>query len=125
MKIKVEYVKDRFPALLRLWIHDAPHRRMPLPVIQQYREALFNACMAAGVPVPLDEPTDLDLFFVNPASPDAGGSYLAFEQAVDGLTLRGPAVFTDDGLIGEVKMNRYFPNGAYDSRGKVRSKGAK
>ena len=125
MKIKVEYLKDRFPALLRLWIHDAPHRRMHLAVIQQYRVALFEACKAAGVPVPLDEPTDLDLFFVNPASPDRGGSYLAFEQAVDGLTLKGPAVFTDDGLIARVTMDCYWPTGAYDSRGHVRRKGKK
>jgi len=123
MKIKVSYDGKRFPALLRLWIHDAPHRRMHIAVIQQYRKALYEACEAAGVPVPLDEPTDLDLFFVNPASPDAGGSYLAFEQAVDGKTLKGPAVFTDDGLIGEVKMARYWPTGAYDSRGQVRRKG--
>ena len=123
MKIKVSYDSKRFPALLRLWIHDAPHRRMHIAVIQQYRDALYRACEGAGVPVPLDEPTDLDLFFVNPASPDMGGSYLAFEQAVDGKTLKGPAVFTDDGLIGEVKMARYWPTGAYDSRGNVRRKG--
>jgi hypothetical protein len=125
MKIVVKYFPDRFPALLRLWIHDAPHRRMHLAVIQQYRDALFGACKAAGVPVPLDEPTDLDLFFVNPASPDRGGSYLAFEQAVDGATLRGPAVFTDDGLIGRVTMDCYWPNGMYDARGHVRRKGRK
>lgn len=123
MKIIVQYFPERFPALLRLSIHDAPHRRMHLAVIQQYREALYRACETAGVPVPLDEPTDLNLLFVNPASPDAGGSYLAFEQAVDGKTLKGPAVFTDDGLIGEVKMNRFWPNGAYDRRGDVRRKG--
>jgi hypothetical protein len=98
---------------------------MHLAVIQQYRDALFGACKAAGVPVPLDEPTDLDLFFVNPASPDRGGSYLAFEQAVDGATLHGPAVFTDDGLIGRVTMDCYWPNGMYDSRGHVRKKGKK
>jgi len=125
MKIKVQYDGQRFPALLRLWIHDAPHRRMHQAVIQQYRDALYRACEAAGVPVPLDEPTDRDLFFVNPASPDAGGSYLAFEQAVDGKTLKGPAVFTDDGLVGEVKMNRYWPTGNYDARGNVRRKGRK
>lgn len=123
MKIIVKWVPYRFPALLRLWIHDAPHRRMHRAVIQQYREALYRACEGAGVPVPLDEPTDLDLFFVNPASPDAGGSYLAFEQAVDGKTLKGPALFTDDGLIGEVKMARYWPTGQYDARGNVRRKG--
>lgn len=125
MKILVKYFPDRFPALLRLSIHDAPHRRMHIAVIQQYREALFDACKAAGVPVPLDEPTDIDLFFVNPASPDRGGSYLAFEQAVDGSTLKGPAVFTDDGLIAHVEMDCFWPNGAFDRRGKVRRKGAK
>lgn len=122
MKIIVKYFPDRFPALLRMSIHDAPHRRMHMAVIQQYREALYGACVTAGVPVPLDEPTDLDLFFVNPASPDRGGSYLAFEQAVDGQTLKGPAVFTDDGLIAKVTMDCFWPNGAYE-RGKVRRKG--
>ena len=125
MKIIVKYFTDRFPALLRLSIHDAPHRRMHLAVIQQYREALYNACLTAGVPVPLDEPTDLDLLFINPASPDLGGSYLAFEQAVDGSTLKGPSVFTDDALIARLTMICFWPNGAYDSRGKVRKKGRK
>ena len=124
MKIKVKYLNDQFPPLLRLWIHDAPHRRMHIAVIQQYREALYAACVTAGVPVPIDEPTDIDLFFVNPASPDRGGSYLAFEQAVDGMTLKPPAVFTDDGLICRVTMDCFWPNGMYD-RGKVRKKGKK
>lgn len=125
MRIRVKYETDRFPPLLRLWIHDAPHRRMHIAVIQKYRETLFKACQEAGVPVPLDEPTDLDLFFVNPASPDRGGSYLAFEQAVDGMTLKPPAVFTDDGLIARVTMDCFWPNGQYDGRGKVRRKGKK
>jgi hypothetical protein len=125
MKIVVKYFPDRFPALLRMSIHHAPHRRMHLAVIQQYRVALYEACKAAGVPVPLDEPTDLDLFFVDPASPDRGGSYLAFEQAVDGKTLKGPAVFADDGLIARVTMDCFWPTGAYDRLGKVRRKGAK
>jgi len=126
MKIIVKYFPDRFPALLRMAIHDAPHRRMHLAVIKQYRTALYDACATAGVPVPLDEPTDLDLFFVNPASPDRGGSYLAFEQAVDGTTLQPlPAVFTDDGLIAKVTMDCFWPNGAYDRRGQVRRKGKK
>lgn len=126
MKIVVKYFTDRFPALLRLSIHDAPHRRMHLEVIRQYRKALFDACMTANVPVPLDEPTDIDLLFINPASPDRGGSYLAFEQAVDGTTLKPiPAVFTDDGLIARVTMDCFWPNGMYDNRGKVRAKGSK
>lgn len=125
MKIVVKYDAKRFPALLRMSIYDAPHRRMHLAVIQQYRKHLFRACLTAGVPVPLDEPTDVELWFINPSSPDPGGSYLAWEQAVDGSTLKGPAVFTDDGLIGKVTMDRMFPNGAYDTRGKVRKKGVK
>ncbi len=125
MKIIVKYFPEQFPPLLRLSIHHAPHRRMHVAVIQQYRVALYEACKAAGVPVPLDEPTDLDLFFVDPASPDRGGSYLAFEQAVDGKTLKGPAVFTDDGLIARVTMDCFWPTGAYDTRGHARRKGAK
>lgn len=125
MKIVVSYDKKSFPPVLRMSIHDAPHRRMHYRVIQRFREELYAACVSANVPVPLDEPTDVELIFVNPASPDPGGSYMAWEQAVDGRTLQGPAVFTDDGLIQKITMIRLFPSGAYDARGKVRRRGRK
>lgn len=123
MKIIVKYFPARFPAVLRMSIHDAPQRRAHREVIQQYREALFQACVSAGVPVPLDEVTDVELCFINPVSPDAGGSFLAWEQAVDGKTLKGPAVFTDDALVGNIHMMRMFPNGMYDSHGRAVKKG--
>jgi hypothetical protein len=125
MKIIVKYDTSKFPAVLRMAIHDAPHRRMHRATIQDYRKRLHLACFLAGVPVPLDEVVDVELNFVNPTSPDAGGSYMAWEQAIDGKTLKGPAVFTDDALVGKVTVIRTFPSGAYDARGQVRKKGHK
>ena len=116
MKIVVKYLADKFPALLRMSIYDAPHRRMHLATIQRYREAMYNACVNAGVPVPLTEPTDVELIFIDPSSPDNGGSFLAWEQAVDGSTLKGPAVFTDDILVQKLTLMRMFPSKVYGKR---------
>lgn len=111
MRIIVNVNNTQHPPVLKFYIHDAPHYRMHHRVIQQYREFLVAACMRAGIAVPIETPTDVDILFVNPSSPDNGNLYLAFERAVDGKTLRGPAVFVDDSLIDATRIKKFWPQG--------------
>jgi len=109
MKIICKYFPMLEPPLLQLWIHDAPHRRMHVRVIQQYRVFLHAAISKAGVDLPIKHDIDLDVLFVNPASPDLGNIYLALERALDGKALTGPGVVKDDSLIQKVTMCKFFP----------------
>jgi len=109
MKIICKYFPMLEPPLLQLWIHDAPHRRMHVKVIQQYRIFLHAAIVKAGVDLPIAHDIDLDVLFVNPATPDLGNAYLALEQALDDKTLTKPGVVIDDSLIQKVTMAKYFP----------------
>lgn len=105
----VAYAANEHPPLLTLYIHDAPHRRMHLKVIQAYREDLRASCTKAGLPTPIDHPIDLSVVFINPSSPDLDNLVTALYQAIDGNTLRGPGVLADDGLIHKVTMSKFFP----------------
>lgn len=112
MRIVVQYDRRALPPRLVLSVYDAPHRRMHYRTIQQYREAIRSACTRAGVFTPIDEPIDLSVVFVNPSTPDLGNAYLALEQAMDGATLKGPGIVTDDALIQKVTMLKFYPYGA-------------
>ena len=59
--------------------------------------------------LPIPHPIDLDVLFVNPATPDLGNAYLALEQALDDKTLTKPGIVIDDSLIQKVTMAKYFP----------------
>lgn len=109
MKIIAKYHALYDPPLLQLWIHDAPHRRMHIKVIQQYRKHLYEAIRhtSIGRDLPIDHPIDLDVLFVNGASPDLGNLYLALEQALDNTTLTKPGVLSDDSLVQRVVMAKY------------------
>lgn len=102
--VKVQFT-DEGP-IIHLTVHDAPHRRMHRSTIQQYRGVLRAAFHKAGLLTPIDYPITLSILFVNPSSPDFGNLYLAMEQAMDGKTLKGPGVLTDDSLIYEVRRLR-------------------
>lgn len=111
MKIVVKYFPALHPPLLQLSVYDAPHRRMHIRVIQQYRQSLYDAISTAGVQLPIVHPIDLSVLFVEPSSPDLGNLYLALEQALDGGTLtKRNAVLVDDGLISKVTISKYFPH---------------
>lgn len=112
MKIICKYFPMLEPPLLQLWIHDAPHRRMHIRVIQQYRVFLHAAISKAGVDLPIKHDIDLDVLFVNPATPDLGNAYLALEQALDDKTLTKPGVVIDDSQIQKVTMAKFFPGPA-------------
>lgn len=109
MKIIAKWFPMLEPPLLQLYIHDAPHRRMHVRVIQQYRVFLHAAISKTGVKMPIEHDIDLDILFVNPATPDLGNAYLALEQALDDKTLTKPGIVIDDSLIQKVTMSKFFP----------------
>jgi hypothetical protein len=104
MRCIASYDDRRYPPLLSLSIHDAPHRRMHVATIQQYRGVLYRACQLAKIKLPIARAIDLNVVFVNPSSPDLGNVYLALERALDGKTLKKPAVLEDDSQISAVRM---------------------
>src|ERR1700679_1837373 len=112
MKVIAKYHALYDPPLLQLWIHDAPHRRMHISTIQQYRKFLYEAVRhtSVGRDLPIDHPIELDVLFVNPSSCDLGNSYLALEQALDNTTLTKPGIVSDDSLIQKVSMAKYYPD---------------
>lgn len=111
MKVIAKYHALYDPPLLQLWVHDAPHRRMHLRTIQAYRKVLYEAVRhtSVGNRMPIDHQIDLDILFVNPATPDLGNAYLALEQALDNMTLTKPGIVADDALIQKVTMAKFFP----------------
>ena len=112
MKIKAKLDVTVFPYRLDLVVFDAPHRRMHVRTIQQYRHDLQVACGVSRIGIPIEDPIDLKVTFINPSSPDLGNLYLAIEQAMDGTTLKGsgPGIVVDDGLISKVTMMKLFIN---------------
>lgn len=110
MKILAKLIDLQHPPKLSLVIFDAPHRRMHVKVIQNYRKDLQRTCKLAGIEIPIEHPIDLDVVFVNPTSPDLGNIYLALERAIDGTTLKGtgPGLVVDDSLISKVTMMKLF-----------------
>ncbi len=112
MRVLVKYFPTEHPPLLQLHIHDAPHRRMHVATIQKYRDEIKKACLAAGIGIPISEPVDLSVLFVNPASPDLDNLLTALYQALDGATLKGCGVLADDGLISKATISKYFPGAA-------------
>jgi len=111
MKIIAKYHALYDPPLLQLWIHDAPHRRMHIKTIQAYRRDIFTAVKktSIGKELPIKHDIELEVLFVNPASPDLGNIYLALEQALDNKTLTKPGIVMDDSLIQKVAMAKFFP----------------
>lgn len=110
MKILAKLIDVQHPPKLSLVIFDAPHRRMHVRVIQEYRKSLQGTCEKAGIEIPIEYPIDLDVTFVNPTSCDLGNLYLALEQAIDGTTLKaiGPGLVVDDSLVSKVTMMKLY-----------------
>lgn len=108
MKIIAQYIATAHPPVLSLYIHDAPHRRMHIKVIEQYRMFLRAALAKIGIKEPIAHQIELWVLFVNPSSPDLGNLYLALEQALDGKTLTAPGIVTDDSLIIEQSSRIFF-----------------
>ena len=111
MKIVAKYVGSAHPPVLTLYIHDAPHRRMHIRVIERYRGDLRTALAKIGITDVIDHQIELWVLFVNPSSPDLGNLYLALEQAMDDKTLAeaGPGIIRDDSLIVEQSTRILYP----------------
>lgn len=109
MRCIIAYREDRYPPLLEFYIHSAPHRRQHLAVLQRYREELVAAAQAAGIKVPITNPVDVSVLFINPNSTDLGNSYLALERAMDAKSLKGPSILKDDALVQKVTMAKFYP----------------
>lgn len=112
MRCIAKYIDSQHPPMLQLNIFDAPHRRMHIEVIRQYRQIIFDAVKATGVDLPISHPIDISVLFVNPSSPDLGNLFLALEQSLDGKTMSSHnAVLEDDSLVSKVTMAKFFPYG--------------
>jgi hypothetical protein len=109
MKIIAQYAGTAEPPVLTLYIHDAPHRRMHIRVIEQYRIDLRRALSKIGIVEVIEHQIELWVLFVNPSSPDLGNLYLALEQAMDDKTLTGPGIIRDDSLIVEQSTRILYP----------------
>jgi hypothetical protein len=108
VNIIARYIAEADPPLLMLWIHDGPHRRMHIKIIEQYRIAIRAALKKIGIYKLIDHDIDLHVLFVNPSSPDNGNMYLALEQALDDKTLTKPGVLADDSLIQENRVAKFY-----------------
>lgn len=127
MRTKARLDQTQHPPLLSLSIFEAPHRRMHIKTIAVLRQELYEACLRAGIKVPIDYPVDLSVIFVDPMSPDLGNLYLALEQALDGSTLTSKnAVLEDDALVSKlIAMKLYTDPHKLDQKGRPRRKGQK
>jgi hypothetical protein len=109
VKIIANYASTEHPPLLTLYIHDAPHRRMHIQTIVQYRQFIRDACAKAGIATPMEHPIDLSVLFVNPSTPDLGQCVpRIWSRHLMDQRLKAPGIVTDDGLIQKVTMSKYF-----------------
>ena len=100
MRIIIEHK----PPILRMFIHDAPHRRMHHVVLAEYRKQLWEAWIAGGNSGTIETPVDLHVTFINPSSTDLDNLLTALFQALDGKTGKKPTILKDDGLVSYVGM---------------------
>lgn len=114
MKVVAGYDHLTFPPTLTLNVHGCPHKRQHREVLMMFREEINEAMRIAVADhrafLPIDWPIDLIVFLVNPNSPDLDHLLEAIYMAVDGKTLDGPSILTDDRLIQSVKISKFYPN---------------
>ena len=105
MRTIIECDDKASPLILRMYIHDAPHRRAHREVLRLYRIALWDAWKASGRSDMLHDAVDLAVVFINPTGPDLDNLLTALFQALDGKTGKGPTILADDRLVSSVKMS--------------------
>lgn len=113
MKSIISLDMHAFPfPLLSMHLHGAPHKRMMREVLQRDREALtISAGRQLNIDLPIDFPVELEVAFVNPASPDLDHMIEAVFMMLDGKngSLTGPSVLEDDRLIqGFRRVSKYY-----------------
>ncbi len=107
------YGISNFLPLLEFSIHGAPHKRQHRAVIQKYREELFKTAVykiGNKVYLPIDHPIAIKVLFTNPASPDLDHLVEALYMALDGKTLKGNSILTDDRHIQKIIAEKYYPD---------------
>lgn len=100
--------QDGTPPVLRMFIHNAPHRRLHPAVLRQYREDLWQAWKESGRTDTIDFSVDLRVTFINPTGPDVDNLIVALFQALDGKCGKKPTILTDDTLISAVRAEKLF-----------------
>jgi len=111
MKAVIQYDEYAHPPLMRMYIHGCPHKRQQREVIQQFREELlYVAKRSIGnvVDFPIDHPIDLELVLTNPSSPDLDHLLEAVYMAMDGKSMKGASILTDDRHIQSVKLSKMY-----------------
>jgi len=103
MRVIAEKIDQAGAPLLRLYIHNAPHRRSHRATLQRYRQKLHEAVAKTGLKMPYAGPIELWVVMVNPTSPDLGNLYGAMERCFDGKALDPPYILDDDGQIQVVR----------------------
>jgi len=105
MRVRVKVDDTTFPIKVSMTIFDAPHRRMDKASLKVYRKTVRKAFIDSGyVMLPIADPVDLTVVFINPTSADLGNSYLALEQAMDSVRGTKDGILMDDKLISRVDM---------------------
>lgn len=102
MRVFATYREPDGTPLLWLTVHNAPHRRMHHRIIAQYRRVLVEACWKADILIPITEPLEVKVDFIDPTSPDLCNLYLALTRAMDG------AVVLDDSLIQKQETSKLY-----------------
>jgi len=111
MKAFINYDDSEFPPTLKFHIHGCYHKRQPRPLLQRGREYLWeeaNKQIGHKVKLPIDFPVDLWMALVDPCSPDLDHVLEAFFMMVDGKTLKGPSIFTDDRHIQWISFGKLW-----------------
>lgn len=112
MRTILEFVeRENDLPLLRLYVHNAPHRRQHHRVIAQYRDELVAAAKAGKISIPICKPIAVSIFFINPTSPDLDSLVVSTFRAMDGTSHNKPTVLKDDGLIHSIeRTSKFYPN---------------
>jgi hypothetical protein len=113
MKAIVKYNDLTDIPSLELFLHGAPHTREHRATLQRFREDLYELAarrLADKVGLPIDWPLDLKVVYSNPNSPDLDHLITATFQALDGKSLKGPSILSDDRYIQKVTMSKYYAN---------------
>jgi hypothetical protein len=97
------------PLTLRMYIHDAPHRRAHKEMLRLYRISLWEAWKAAGRTDTISAPVDLIVVFINPTGPDIDNLIVSTFQALDGKTGKGPTILVDDRQVSCIKASILRP----------------
>lgn len=103
MRVRVNKYQYDYPeSRLDISIWGAPHMRSIQELKDEYRKLLRTALLASGILVPIEEPIDLRLNFIDPTSPDLDHLLTCFYQATD------KSIIVDDNLFTSVYLHKDY-----------------